>query len=137
MTIDDGGVGKTLDKLGSNKGVAWADAQKILRSVSLFLMGLIKRHMPVDTGRARAGWGIWSAEDLTGADSGASEADAHFEVQDGGTSISQGTNLEYVRALNEGSSTQAPSGFIDADAKAAQDMLMKEVGELVDRLVGQ
>lgn len=75
----------------------------------------VKTRMPVDTGRARASWG----NDPAGAP--AEPGDGVFAVSDQGLTITQGTNVEYVQYLNEGHSSQAPAGFIDAVAE--------EVGE--------
>jgi hypothetical protein len=131
MEVQDNKIGETFEKLGPE---AKQEAKVTLREVALALMGGIKQDMPVDQGRARASWGEWTPADLTTADSGASEADAHYEEQDGGTTISQGSNVEYIQELNDGSSTQAPAGFIDARFRAAHDLLLKNVGDLLGRL---
>ncbi len=39
--------------------------RKVLREQSLQLMEHIKARMPVETGRARAGWGIWRKKDMS------------------------------------------------------------------------
>lgn len=135
ITVEDNGLGKLFEQLSNPH--AKEDAKAELRSTSLAVMGGIKQDMPVDSGRARASWGIWSPDALTGGDTNASEADAHFEVTDDGTTISQGSNVPYIKELNDGSSTQAPAGFIDNWAKKGQDMLLKAVNALVDKWVGK
>ena len=77
----------------------------------------VKTAMPIDTGRARNSWGhgpesIWT-------------------VSDGGLTIEQGSNVHYIGGLNEGSSRQAPAGFIDAIARRALSRLIRNVESLV------
>ncbi len=64
----------------------------------------VQSEMPVDTGWAQARWGV-------------PEYGGIWEVSEDGLSITQGASIdpyEYIIRLNEGSSTQAPAGFIDA-----------------------
>ncbi len=64
----------------------------------------VQAEMPVDTGWAQARWGV-------------PEYGGIWEVSEDGLSITQGASIdpyEYIIRLNEGSSTQAPAGFIDA-----------------------
>lgn len=108
-----------------------------LRVVSLELMGEIKKRMPVDTGRARASWGAFSPEFLRTLNSSINPGDAVWIVSNDGLMITQGTNVGYVAALNEGTSMQAPAGFIDAEATKALDKLAKGVAQDVSgELVG-
>lgn len=103
-----------------------------LRSTSLSLMGRVKAEMPVDTGRARASWGQWTPADATASDE-ASADDAIYEETDGGLTVTQGSNVPYIKELNEGHSQQRAAGFIDAAFKAAQDMLMDALTRLLER----
>lgn len=82
-----------------------------LRIVSFNAERYIKIRMPVDTGRARASWGHASAP--------AEPGDGVWVENEEELSIEQGSNLEYIGALNEGSSQQAPAGFIDAEIERA------------------
>lgn len=97
----------TAEKNRSANAVPQVHKKCVIRvsSKSLQIMESVKRAMPVDTGAARARWGS------PGAPGGI------WEVEDDGLSITQGAALEpyeYIIRLNEGSSTQAPAGFLDA-----------------------
>lgn len=124
---------------------AWKETLKI----STEMEAQIKDTMPVDTGRARAGWGRWTPEDLQGlkkppsknatrlkATGGskrvqvASSGDAVWEEDESNLSIMQGTNVPYTQYLNDGHSSQAPMNFIDDAIEAAEG----KVKELSDRL---
>lgn len=128
MKIEDGDIGRTFDRLGPE---AKEEAKTRLREVSLATVGRVKTDMPVDQGRARASWGMWTPEHLVEQGTDASEADSFYEESADGLTITQGSNVEYIKELNEGSSTQAPAGFIDNAFKAAQEMLLKEVNDLL------
>jgi hypothetical protein len=71
----------------------------------------IKIRMPKDTGRAAASWGHSTAP--------ASPADGIWEEQPEALAITQGSRVPYIEQLNEGSSRQAPAGFIDAEERRA------------------
>lgn len=89
-------------------------ARKVVKASSFALEKRVKREMPVDTGRARASWGH-------GKESIWNEAD-------GGLSIEQGSNVEYIVYLNRGHSQQAPAGFIDRAFVVAEFEMLKELG---------
>ncbi|MFA6044751.1 MAG: HK97 gp10 family phage protein [Phycisphaerales bacterium] len=105
-----------------------------LRAVSFAAERRIKDAMPVDTGRARASWGHWTPGDLRSLETGASSADAAWEETDEGLTIEQGSNVEYIGALNDGHSLQAPAGFIDAAEEAAQRAIDQRIDERLGRL---
>ena len=77
---------------------------------------------PVDTGRARSNWfaskGAPVADIRDNIDLGGSASVADVrriaESVEKGESIFITNSLPYIRRLNEGSSKQAPAGFIDA-----------------------
>ena len=84
----------------------------------------IQAEMPVDTGWAQARWG----EPAYGG---------VYEERDAGLTIEQGSSIEpyeYIERLNEGSSQQAPAGFIDVNAengeRALQEKLDARFGKL-------
>lgn len=124
---------------------------KIVRQVSFGLERKVKTEMPVDTGRARASWGHWTPGHLrkmtvtTGTGekvrvtraewqgSQPTHEDAHWKEDEWDLSIEQGSNVEYIDALNEGHSTQAPRGFLDAAAEHAQKVLDQKVTDFIDR----
>ena len=93
-----------------------ADAKEVVVENAEGLCADIKIGMPVDSGRARAGWGKYTPGDLTRSDptNVSREDDAVWVVSPKAWSIRQGTRVPYTKYLNEGSSQQAPAGFIDA-----------------------
>ncbi len=107
-------------------------AVKAVKSASLAVEKRIKLEMPVDTGRARASWGHWTAADVVKPGPGGS-GDAVWAASDDGLTITQGTNVPYVEYLNNGHSRQAPAGFIDRAQLTGQLELEKALG-LVDPL---
>lgn len=101
----------------------------ISRKIALDVLSRVVLATPVDTGRARANWqaevGSAPTTELQTTDKG------------GGSTISQGSaniatheqtpfseinivnNLPYIGRLNDGSSTQAPAGFVESAVDAA------------------
>lgn len=85
----------------------------------------IQEIMPVDTGWAQARWG----DEIYGG---------IWRIDTDGLGITQGSSIdpyEYIEKLNEGSSMQAPAGFIDAAAERGrlklESNLEREIGEVV------
>jgi hypothetical protein len=96
-----------------------AGSWKIVRAGAFSLERGVKFRMPVDSGHAQANWGhgeagIWI------------ENEAELE-------LIEGTKVVYVPRLNEGWSTQAPAGFIDAEALKVE----VEINAAIDRLLGE
>lgn len=89
----------------------------------------IKSAMPVDSGRAKAGWGTYTPEDLIRHDpkNVSSPSDAVWLVSPKEWSIRQGTNVPYTQLLNEGHSQQAPAGFIDAKFAIWREKMLQKV----------
>lgn len=104
----------TVDRSELLREISWAvrtnpQVRRILnekvRKHSLMVLRNVKIAMPVDTGAARARWGV--AEAPGGI----------WDTRNNGLTIEQGAKLEpyeYIERLNEGSSRQAPAGFIDS-----------------------
>lgn len=115
--------------------ITLAELNKELRGVSLSMERRIKSEMPVDTGRARASWGHWTPEDVNRVAIGAmwGPSDALWNESTDGLSIEQGSNVEYIGALNDGHSVQAPAGFIDLAEEAAVRELDNKVSQILDR----
>ncbi|MFU2207225.1 hypothetical protein [Solidesulfovibrio sp. C21] len=102
---------------------------KLVRKVLFDLWRMVAEGTPVDTGRARASWALdtdWSAWQLP-------EGDYREAIQANiGAAISKlpqsdlyvlYNNLEYIEALEEGHSQQAPSGFVALALAAITDKL--------------
>lgn len=126
----------TVEVIGMDEVVAWANdlkqvmttaASDEVEAASETLQEDVSSLMPVRTGWAQSRWGdvaipggIWI-------------------VSDNGLTIEQGSNLkealdlyEYIIRLNEGSSKQAPAGFIDAAAERAGEKLEQRLNEIAD-----
>lgn len=87
-----------------------------VEDVSKEVQSRIQERMPVDTGWAQARWG----EEMYGG---------FWEVREDGLEIWQGSEIEpyeYIEKLNEGSSVQAPAGFIDAEAERGALLLINK-----------
>lgn len=101
------------------------------KRLSITAASTLIRSTPVDTGRARSNWlvGIDQSREDTidayfpgsgGNTSGPNvtrainEAISRIELQRGFQSIFISNNLPYIIRLNEGSSFQAPSGFVQS-----------------------
>ena len=97
-----------------------------VRQVSFNVERRVKLTMPVDTGRARASWGHSTPP--------ASPADGVWIEREADLSIEQGSNVEYIENLNNGSSLQAPAGFIDAAARAGADELSNLLSDDLARM---
>lgn len=108
-------------------------AVRAVKKTSFSVEKRVKLEMPVDTGRARASWGHWTAGDLRQAISDAGPGDSVWREESGGLSVTQGSNVEYVEALNSGHSRQAPAGFIDRAGLFGQLTLEEELS-LIDPL---
>lgn len=128
VKVDDDGLLRALQKAGPE---AEKLAKKSLRAVSFAVENRVKQDMPVDTNRARASWGHWTPG-IVKNNPKANPVDAVWEVSDGGLTITQGTNVPYVARLEEGSSLQAPKGFIEGAARLGMDELVKELAKIVE-----
>lgn len=106
-------------------------------TVSRRLAMRIKQYMPVDTGRARAGWGLYTPALLfVGSDKNpSSDQDVIWEVDRDEMGITQGTFVPYVVFLNEGTSSQAPAGFIDTAAEMGGTDLENEITQVAENTI--
>lgn len=134
IRMDIEGGQETLNWLARAGERARPEARRLVREASFALMRRVKNEMPVLTGRARASWGVWTAGDLAAPNPDADKADAVWDVSDGGLTITQGSNVPYIAALNEGHSKQAPAGFIDKAVEAAQRALIGAIDAMLRRL---
>jgi len=104
-----------------------------VRKVSFAVERTVKQAMPVDTGRARASWGHWTPALLRNQAGGDAAGAAVWEVKDDGFTIEQGSNLAYIDALNDGSSSQSPAGFLDLAEEQGNKELENEIDKIIDR----
>lgn len=117
-TFDTSGWQQEQQRVSAQNEKIKSAARNRVKIVSLRVVGRVKVMMPVDEGAARARWGT------PGAPGGI------WRELDDGLTIEQGAMLEpyeYIIKLNEGSSTQAPAGFIDMEEVRAGDELVNEL----------
>jgi len=113
------------------------DAEKVIRKTIIDLFSHIAEATPVDTGRARANWNLdfnGDANDLIEEVQGKSNANkiisgkvAEFRYQ-----ITQGyvyiyNNLEYIEALENGWSDQAPEGMVAVTLAVFEQFLEQNI----------
>lgn len=91
--------------------------EKTIRAIALIVDAELVRTTPVDKGRARANWlPSLNVPDNRMIDGPASNKPSikptlnSFKLSD---TILITNNLPYIRSLNDGSSQQAPAGFVD------------------------
>lgn len=123
-----------METIGLAETQAWAAdlvnamttaAAAAVLDVSEDVLSQVEIAMPVDTGWAQSRWGR-------------PENYGFWEVSDDGLQIEQGSDLsqinmyEYITRLNEGSSMQAPAGFIDVAAENGGDKLESKLNEIAD-----
>ena len=124
----------------------------IVRRVALATMKRVKLAMPVDTGRAKASWGVWGGTITLGKRgrkrdrklrpgafsaawnqaAEASPADSIWKQEEAALRVTQGSNLPYIERLNTGHSEQAPRGFLDMAAAQADAALQAEVEKAIE-----
>ena len=104
-----------------------------VRKVSFSVERVIKQTMPVDTGRARASWGHWTPALLRNQAGGDAAGAAVWDEKDDGFTIEQGSNVAYIDALNDGTSQQAPAGFLDMAEERGNKALEDEIDKIIDR----
>ena len=118
------------------------NVSRLVRRVALAVDTAVVLATPVDTGRARANWqvGIGSAQAGTlsaPGDAGQAVSQALAQAQGIISSYAgQGTihitnNLHYIKDLNEGSSRQAPAGFVEAAIVAGVNAIEESKGSIV------
>jgi hypothetical protein len=115
----------------------------VVRSVALELRERIIKKNPVDTGRSRDAWQLtvdnpsafkpakpWTHEDRRGKNwPPPAPASALAQVIDGTRPVFLTNNVDYVEALENGLSDQAPSGFIRLSIME----ITSEIGSIVRR----
>lgn len=109
---------------------------KITRVATLELFSGVIKATPVDTGRARGNWqtavGSPAQAETERLDKSGGEAIAEVEAKtpEGAGQVTYlSNNLPYIEELENGSSTQAPEGFVRKN--------MDRVGRMVDAAVAK
>lgn len=121
------------------------NTNKGMRRTVLTVASAVALRTPVDTGRARANWqthiGAAPGGEVAGYPKGkagstgaaaaaqaiaqASAVMGGYKAEHSGTDVYISNNLPYIGRLNEGSSEQAPAGFIEAAIMAGLNAIRK------------
>ena len=80
--------------------------------VALDVRANVVESTPIDTGLAKASWGIGVGAPYEGVGSGPSTVSALAGYRSENGPIHITNNLRYIQRLNDGSSQQAPAGFV-------------------------
>lgn len=97
------------------------NSNEVVRRTALAINQAVVLATPVDTGRARANWQVGLDEsideptddtDPSGGET-VSRNNQVIEQSAPGQDIHLSNNLPYIEALNNGSSSQAPAGFVE------------------------
>jgi len=113
--------------------VLWDELRAESFELERDLKGGTRGHqIPVLTGRARASWGHWTPGDIKPGAKGASSMDAYWKENKTKLEITQGSNVEYMEALNAGHSQQQPAGFLDEAEKDAERSLERRVDRVLN-----
>ncbi len=128
MTID---MGVFTAAMNEAKKEVTDTALDVLKKVAIQVDQAVVLATPRDTGRAASNWlpslniPITSArEGAGGVGSALGEAIGVISEAKLGDAIYFTNNLPYIGVLNDGSSTQAPAGFVEKAALAAQSSLV-------------
>lgn len=100
---------------------------QVIRKACLDLWSNIVESTPVDTGRAKANWSI-STEQSSEVYEAGREYNPHFsfDYNDNLPVIYIYNNLEYIEALEDGHSQQAPSGMVAVNLESFTNHLRLE-----------
>lgn len=100
-----------------------SNADRIVRKVALVVDAAVVLQTPVDTGRARVNWQVELGGPAGGtlpAPQGGNAAQVAIDAgkatiaqHKSGQAIHITNNLPYIGRLNDGSSAQAPAGFVE------------------------
>lgn len=131
-----GSLKELADKMDRLSKLIPVNVDRALKETVLVIDQILITSTPVDTGRARANWIVGLGPSTAAIDAyapgkngntaGANAEAALAQAQDflSGTDaqvIYISNNLSYIQYLNEGSSKQAPAGFIEAAVQAGVD----------------
>lgn len=101
-----------------------------VRRISIEATANLVEATPVDTGHARANWvASIGSEVMTEVSAGAQEAGlsvlAAYDISKGHAFVQN--NVPYIGRLDDGSSTQAPAGFVRRGIEAALDVAARQM----------
>jgi len=112
------------------RGASW----RVMKKLSRRIADDVKKRMPKDTWRATRSWAYDSG--VGGSPDNPFNPDDIIDEQNrNDLLIVQGTKVPYVEALNQGSSSQAPAGFIEAVLENAKTYVAEEIEFEISKIV--
>lgn len=122
------GLESLEQRMGAIATAVKRNADKTVRKVAMAVDQAVVMATPVDTGRARANWiasldaPVTTATENKDKSGGGAISQAAGVVAgydgDSNSSINITNNLPYIGPLNDGSSYQAPAGFVERAVRA-------------------
>lgn len=88
------------------------ETEQVVRKVALDVHTRVSQKTPVDTGRARANWNVSPGTPDRSVSESTSSQMPSLRKGDGEGPIYITNSLPYIGKLEDGSSTQAPSGMV-------------------------
>jgi len=141
ITVDLSGITAEAKRSRSFKRLTKEALIESVEAVSITTRDKVKSVMPVDTGFAKALWGIMTPEHIVDHLKLARSdrlGESIWKVTNGGLSIEQGaaiTPRNYIELLNAGSSSQAPMMFLDVIAGQAETQLANMAAQAVSEVL--
>lgn len=126
-----GNFGKRMKKRAKQLEV---NLNKNIRATALAIDSALVFSTPVDTGRARANWQVSVGAPITttqpapgspeqGINNALTQAKSSLTTRQPEETIYITNNLDYIGSLNQGSSAQAPAGFVESAVQAGQQAI--------------
>lgn len=122
-----------LDNLGAWADKVKTDTDKLMRALSLDILGRVVKRTPVDTGRARANWHVALRSPDTritdAVDKNRKPKKNEIPVRILPDAIYITNNLEYILPLEHGSSKKAPGGMVGVTINEWQQKVDKVIAQ--------
>lgn len=140
ISVDLSGLTAEAKRSRSYKRLTKEALVESVESVSVDVRNKVKSVMPVDTGFAKALWGIMTPEHVVNHLKLAQSArlgESIWKVKNGGLTIEQGAAItphNYIVELNDGHSQQAPMMFLDQIAEQAATQLANMAAQAVGEI---
>lgn len=140
ITVDLTGLTAEVKRSKQYKRLTKEALIESVYEVSVNTRNKVKAVMPVDTGFARAIWGVFTPEHIVNHLKLAQSmrlGESIWQVKSGGLTIEQGaaiTPRNYIELLNAGTSDQAPMMFLDVIAAQAESELANMAIAKVDEV---
>lgn len=143
--------GKFNDNMSRRGRNVSLNADQIVRKCALAVDGAVVISTPVDTGRARSNWQVEVNQPKTneippyspGKEGSTGGPNARAAIEQGKAAIARykggsadaalylTNNLAYIGKLNDGSSAQAPAGFVEKATMVGINAIRRDAGQIL------